>query len=1014
MRKQTRTRATRLAANCLEAGFNVEDCCSGCQLYYNAIPIERRFNLNNMLKRRSQTHKSVRYECRKPWEIDPEEADEPVLPMVNRQLQQLQMKRVSLFVSDDEEEPKKESDDEDTEDTESGSSSSTGAHPTLSDDSSKTSDNDSVATVTGDNNAPTDASEIKRQSIAVESHVIYSKGVKFTIENVPKTHTVVPRHYLTRLKNKENTVDHMRKQFTRKRFPDVGIKTRAAIAAALASVPALALRAAQYFIPAIVAAFFFECGLFSYKNFDLTAYSRSFPSEFYFRTLMYEQASMCLLGFGQSMKDKLVFLACDKGNKKGVGHFIKMLSFWNIHSGAVEFKVLDMDASQGDTDACAEAIQYSLQKVGGIKLQGSTTDSGGGGVLDSLAASLNSRGLCNTNYKVAGCSIHTFQLTLKNPVEKVLGEGGLGARNLMQLIHAVYDMQQSLEQEEFVEVMNESISFVKRVQADADFDYGNSSYDAIFKERMEHVISFYDDFRSGRFFFAAKGKRSSTIKMMQAPVLTRWWYIGEACKYVWQLYPVILKATQIVINVYSGKPNKIASGLQPLLLEQNLFTDLALVKCYHSAYFERHMKWLQGAIDLSQLPGFQYHQMVPRYFLIRRDLETIRRTIRTTHPDFEDLRSSIARHHVSERETQRSKSKLFVNLAIESLDKHFKRWMNAQLLPAALLSEDPFALTVARVIIGGGNHSHPPIHPLERFFVSTVHGQVIDLLEFEAFVSQNVVTIQEDDEVGYDPRDLAAAHAVLGGSKPRSQKKSESNEYLRNMYLPLACHTHGVEAAVKEAKLVSPTGRHEPLRSAYAITRSHMILSAGNLSGTNAPDRSASILNAAIAQERQHSEYSRTMGEDKYKDTLSFIRKNIHQDHFKGERIGKLKASVHRSKESNKKLNAIQKQTGVDHTATVMGLIPYSSVNKNKGHEQALKEELLFRGVSFDVEKTGFMQLKKLLVDHEAARSKDAGCSAKAFKRLSNAIFVGVDIDTTDPHTDFLLAEDIIQSVEEE
>ena len=139
----------------------------------------------------------------------------------------------------------------------------------------------------------------------------------------------------------------------------------------------------------------------------------------------------------------------------------------------------------------------------------------------------------------------------------------------------------------------------------------------------------------------------------------------------------------------------------------------------------------------------------------------------------------------------------------------------------------------------------------------------------------------------------------------------------------------------------------------------------------------------------------------------SFVRKNVHQDHFKGKRVGKLKETVHSRKETNKKLNAIQKQTGVDHTATTMGLIPYSSVNKNKGHEQPLKEELLFRGVSFD-EKTQFKQLKKLLMDHENERLNDAGeTSAKAFKRLSNTIFVGIDMDCTDPNTEFLFADEI-------
>ena len=81
-------------------------------------------------------------------------------------------------------------------------------------------------------------------------------------------------------------------------------------------------------------------------------------------------------------------------------------------------------------------------------------------------------------------------------------------------------------------------------------------------------------------------------------------------------------------------------------------------------------------------------------------------------------------------------------------------------------------------------------------------------------------------------------------------------------------------------------------------------------------------------------------------------------------------------------------------------------VNKNKGHEQALKEELLFRGVSY-ADGAGFLQLKKLLVNHELSRSNDAGAAAKSFKRLSNAIFVGIDIDRTEPDTVFFLAEDI-------
>ena len=278
--------------------------------------------------------------------------------------------------------------------------------------------------------------------------------------------------------------------------------------------------------------------------------------------------------------------------------------------------------------------------------------------------------------------------------------------------------------------MAKAVAFTKQVQQSPDFDYGDGVYDREFGERMTKVSGFYRDFRSTRFFDTGR-----KISKMPAPILTRWWYVGEACSFVWQYYPAILKATQIVINVYSRKPNKIASGLQPLLLEQEVFADLCYVKCYHSAYFKRHMKWLQSAHDLSGRVGFQSHQILARYVLMRRDLEKLRRTLATTHVDFEDFWHTIATMDKNGRLLQgilKRKSDLFISVAIESLDKHFSRWANPSLLPAALLAEGPLAKVTARAILG---LDHPVIDLYERFFVSPVHCEVFDMLEYQIFVS---------------------------------------------------------------------------------------------------------------------------------------------------------------------------------------------------------------------------------------------------------------------------------------
>ena len=112
---------------------------------------------------------------------------------------------------------------------------------------------------------------------------------------------------------------------------------------------------------------------------------------------------------------------------------------------------------------------------------------------------------------------------------------------------------------------------------------------------------------------------------------------------------------------------------------------------------------------------------------------------------------------------------------------------------------------------------------------------------------------------------------------------------------------------------------------------------------------------------------------------------------------------------SYKKLNVIQNSSGVDLTLEALGLIAYSSINKSKGHMMPFKEKLAFRGIVFDEEQFSFMDIKKLLAQHEVERVKESGfdtdTAKKAFQQLWNTIFIGVDIDQGP--ADFVLAEDL-------
>ena len=148
---------------------------------------------------------------------------------------------------------------------------------------------------------------------------------------------------------------------------------------------------------------------------------------------MVDYASDCLFEIGNHLKGKHVFIACDKGNKKKVGHFIKFLCWWDESQQCSRTQLLDIDASEGDSKGCANAIQFSLKKLSWAieQIAGQITDSGGGGVLESLAKHLENLGLCTEFYQVAACSLHGIQLVLSNPVKIVFGEGGFNKINTM-------------------------------------------------------------------------------------------------------------------------------------------------------------------------------------------------------------------------------------------------------------------------------------------------------------------------------------------------------------------------------------------------------------------------------------------------------------------------------------------------------------------------------------------------------------------------------------------------------
>ena len=49
--------------------------------------------------------------------------------------------------------------------------------------------------------------------------------------------------------------------------------------------------------------------------------------------------------------------------------------------------------------------------------------------------------VCPKGYFVAPCALHVLQQALSKAIMAVIGDGGLGKRNVMQLVHSCHDLQ---------------------------------------------------------------------------------------------------------------------------------------------------------------------------------------------------------------------------------------------------------------------------------------------------------------------------------------------------------------------------------------------------------------------------------------------------------------------------------------------------------------------------------------------------------------------------------------------
>jgi hypothetical protein len=352
--------------------------------------------------------------------------------------------------------------------------------------------------------------------------------------------------------------------------------------------------------------------------------------------------------------------------------------------------------------------------------------------------------------------------------------------------------------------------------------------------------------------------------------------------------------------------------------------------------------------------------------------------------------------HKYNNSKQVDKVTTFFDLALESLNKHFNRWLSKELLPAALLSEKPLALIVATAIIQ--REQQEVFDPPDYY--SPVHKKSFNLKKFQEFIF-NGITVGET----YQVIAMHAAHKLLQGVDLRDMSAIpidnvyDYRTWMYSTYLPLASHTQFVEAGVKEAKIVSTSDRSEPLRSAYVINRSARVHSISDkpICEMAPNDRVAALFKSAKLHTAVHKEMQQA-NVATYNNRISTITTAIRGEHFKHERVEKLKQVATNKSNVNKKENDRQKKTGVDRTLGEQGFFAYGALKKAI-HHGPIKEELVHRGVctmeqaNLQTKEWNYSELKKMLKAHEIHRLKDTDNKAfaiKGFQPLSGAVFQSV------------------------
>jgi hypothetical protein len=573
-------------------------------------------------------------------------------------------------------------------------------------------------------------------------------------------------------------------------------------------------------IPIVLGAFLFDIG----SDVSAEQLAAIAPTRQTMENLLFEFAvESAMLTRDAFEHSKVIYTAFDKADSsKGLhGGCVKLGATFDSRrkseafpDGEVIVCTLDADKTGDSSMEVGQSVVHSFNKLCLISaiLWGITTDSGGGGTVESVARILVGLNLLVGNgHLIGNCCLHNLNLELAVPMKKWLMAPKTAdtkdkkkdevPRNVEQMLYTAFSWEHIAGFNVVKEYWDSSARYCEsKVLLFDEFEEGDAEAGDK-NHAFEDVTRMFGDLENGKSFVA-----------MKRGAETRWWSIGEAADVLYQTLPMRrFMAMNFDDMKVTGKAKKICQDFISLSAEPVLLCDLALVKCFHRCYLAKHLKFFQDKDLLVRKAGFQAFSVFVRCFLMEEDIKLMITKWREM-TEFADVQKRLKDVPAKDRAIQVKKIENFLRTAYAENKKMFNRWLKGcDLAFLAAFSEVETGKIVSRHLIGlpGLDRSEDQNVILK----SPNHGRDIHLGRFATFVAESINESQVELRLHFHiKRNDHLIRQISDGFNlwDRNDPRTESARILvLESYGAFFSNTQGAERANKDQNLASLNQREE-------------------------------------------------------------------------------------------------------------------------------------------------------------------------------------------------------------